>query len=147
MTPKSDDSGQWLLLMAVIAAVGMAILLVFINQSVMAGYASSGSVMDFPKNDIRELRSEVISETYVLAVAANKDGTDFTDRKARFRNDFGQFKGDLQQMYALRGVNVEVEDNLDNPQYLIADKLENIPLHIDYINKDTSYSEDLVILI
>lgn len=148
MTGRADDSGQWLLLMAVIAAVGMAVLLVFVNQSVMAGYASSGSILDFPKNDIREVRSEVVNEAYVLGTTANEDGADFDDRQALFEVPFDQFTGDLEQMYALKGVNLEVEyDPLDAQPHQGSDMLDEIALHIYYSDGSTTYTENTVVFL
>lgn len=143
MTVKTDDSGQWILLMAVIAGVGMAVLLVFVNQSVMAGYASSGSIMDFPKNDIREIRSEVVNEAFVLGTTVNKDGPDFDKRKTWFEGNFTQFKGDLEQMYAMKGVDLKITCGpLDGSGF---DELEEIPLRIDYSDGSTIYSENTVV--
>ena len=59
---KNDDSGQFILLTSIIVVVGMVIILVFLNQSLMAGHSSAESIMNFPKNDIRDIRSVTLSE-------------------------------------------------------------------------------------
>ncbi|CAJ35815.1 hypothetical protein [Methanocella arvoryzae] len=142
MMRKTDDSGQWLLLMGIVAGVGMAVLLVFVNQSVMAGSASSSSIVDFPKNDIREIRSEVVNEAYALGIAANKEGSDYNGRSQAFKDSFDlYFKADLEHMYAMKGVDLDV----DAQPHQTGDMIGEVALEIYYSDGGTTYTEKTVV--
>lgn len=54
-----NDEGQWIILMAFIISVGIFFLAVLLNQSVLVGQTTAESVLDFPKNDIQDVKSEV----------------------------------------------------------------------------------------
>lgn len=144
MVDRSDSSGQWLLLMAVIAGVGMTVLLVYVNQSVMAGYASSGSMLDFPKNDLREIRAETINEATVIGTSANTKGATILDKKNLFDADFKQYTDDLSRMYSMSGTHLVITyDEIPLSTLMI----EKITLHIYYNNGETEYTENAVVYI
>jgi len=54
-----NDDGQWIILMAFIISVGIFFLAILINQSILVGQTTSEAVLEFPKSDIQDLRSEV----------------------------------------------------------------------------------------
>ena len=54
-----NDEGQWIILMAFIISVGIFFLAILLNQSVLVGQTTAESVLDFPKNDIQDMKSEV----------------------------------------------------------------------------------------
>jgi hypothetical protein len=140
---KTDESGQWLLLAAMIVAVGLAVLIVFVNQSLLAGHSSAGSIMDFPKNDIREFRSEAVNEAYLLGTEANSQGTSLTDRQSRFENMFDRFTADISYIYSTKGSTVSVKYN-ESLNYSIlpgGQSIDNIGLILNYNNGDTQYNE------
>ncbi len=144
---KTDESGQWLLLGAVIVAVGLAVLIVFINQSVLAGHSSSASIMDFPKNDIREYRSEVVNEGYLLGVKANSEGTSLSDRQTRFETMFNSFVADTRSIYATKGSDVSVSyiEGINNSTLPGGLSIDNVQLFLNYTNGDTQYKETTTI--
>ena len=144
---SKDDSGQWLLLAAVIVAVGLAVLIVFVNQSVLAGHSSAGSIMDFPKNDIREFRAETMSEAYLLGVEANHAGTSLADRQSRFQAAFGAFVGDARTVYAYRGTDIKVSyvEGLNDSILPGGQRLDNVTMALYYNNGDTQYNETSVV--
>jgi len=140
---KTDDSGQWLLLGAMIVAVGLAVLIVFVNQSVLAGHSSSASIMDFPKNDIREFRSEVTNEGYLLGIAANSQGTSLSDRQTRFETNFSRFAADTRAIFSTKGSDVYIgyTEGLNYSILPGGQSIDNVTIFINYNNGDTQYNE------
>lgn len=128
----NDDSGQFLLLSAIIISVGMVILLVFINQSSMAGHSSSDSIMSFPKNDLRDISSETSNEIYQLGMAQNA---------STFNNSAALYAADIQSLYRQKGtlVNVSCIAGVNNTV------VKNATLLIDYYDGETLYHENTTI--
>ncbi len=143
---KDDDSGQFILLMSVVVAIGLVILLVFFNQSLMAGYSSSQSIMDFPKNDIRDFRSETVSEAYILGNNINGNLLGNNDQNAfnnSFNDNFTRYRDQIQDLSMEHGtvVNVTWQNAVGGQNY----KCENITLNLYYNNGETSYGENTVV--
>jgi hypothetical protein len=140
---RMDDSGQWLLLGAMIVAIGMAVLIVFVNQSILAGHSSSQSIMDFPKNEIREFRAETVNEAYVLGRTANMNGTSLADRQARFESAFDHYSSDLKYIFGTKGTVVRVQyfEGLNLSMSPGGQSLDNVTLVLYYNNGDTKYNE------
>lgn len=59
MEGLDKENGQWIILMGLIISVSIFILAVIVNQSILVGQTTSESVLDFPKAEIQDLRSEV----------------------------------------------------------------------------------------
>lgn len=140
---KMDDSGQWLLLGAMLVAVGLAILIVFVNQSVLAGHSASESIMDFPKGDIRELRAETMNEAFLIGTNANANGSTLAERRLRFEDAFGQYISDVRRVFSARGSSVGIT-YLEGLNYSISpggQSLDNVTLIMYYHNGDTKYNE------
>ena len=55
-----NEDGQWIVLMGLLVAVGLFFLALIINQSALVGQTTAEGVLEFPKNDIRDLRSEIL---------------------------------------------------------------------------------------
>jgi hypothetical protein len=144
---KTDDTGQWLLLGSMIVGVGLAVLIVFVNQSMLAGHSSSGSIMDFPKNDIRELRSETVNEAYLIATDANLKGASLADRQSRFETQFGNFVDEARYAYSAKGsdVNISFYEGLNYSILPGGQTMDNITLILNYDNGDTQYNETRII--
>ena len=62
-----DDEGQWLLLSAIVAAVGLGVIMILLNTAALNGHSSIISIGSFPKNDIRDLRSIAVQEAVILS--------------------------------------------------------------------------------
>ena len=144
-----DDSGQFLLLTSVVVAIGLVVLLVFINQSSMSGYSSSESIMIFPKDNVRDFRAEMISEAQQIAYNENNkndlliSGT----RQSEFSSSFDSSINDIKTLYAQRGVSVDVQyttmiDPTNDPVY---PKLMNTTLNLVYNDGETLYNENYVV--
>ena len=57
---RINDDGQWIVLMGFIISVALFVLAIIINQSVTVGQTTSEAVLEFPKNEISEVREAVI---------------------------------------------------------------------------------------
>jgi hypothetical protein len=55
----NKDSGQWIITISLILSVAIFFLAVILNQSILVGQTTAESVLEFPKADIHDLRSEV----------------------------------------------------------------------------------------
>ncbi|OPX71035.1 MAG: hypothetical protein A4E36_00188 [Methanoregulaceae archaeon PtaB.Bin009] len=60
MEGLDGEDGQWIILMGLIISVSIFILAIIVNQSILVGQTTSESVLDFPKSEIQDIRSEVI---------------------------------------------------------------------------------------
>lgn len=56
---KLNEDGQWIILMAFIISVGIFYMAILLNQSVLVGQTTAESVLDFPKSDIEDMKSEI----------------------------------------------------------------------------------------
>jgi hypothetical protein len=129
---QNDDSGQFLLLSAIIISLGMVILLIFINQSSMAGHSSSDSIMSFPKNDLRDISDETSNEIYQLGRAQNG---------SNFNNSTALYIADVQNLYRQKGTLVNVSCIAGVNDTVV----ENATLLIDYYDGETAYHENTTI--
>ena len=66
-----NEAGQWIVLMGLLVAVGLFFLALIINQSVLVGQTTAEGVLEFPKNDIRDLREAVFDYTDTFGDARN----------------------------------------------------------------------------
>ena len=63
---RLNDDAQWIILMGFLVSFSLFFLAIIINQSTVVGQTTAESVIEFPKNDIRDLR-EVIDESTDVA--------------------------------------------------------------------------------
>jgi dihydrofolate reductase len=56
---KLNEDGQWIILMGFIISVGIFFMAILLNQSVLVGQTTAESVLDFPKSDIEDMKSEI----------------------------------------------------------------------------------------
>jgi hypothetical protein len=59
---RLNDDAQWIILMGFIVSFSFFFLALVINQSTVVGQTTAESVIEFPKNDIRDVR-HVIGES------------------------------------------------------------------------------------
>ncbi|MCK4269205.1 MAG: hypothetical protein KAW93_01865 [Methanogenium sp.] len=57
---RLNDEGQWIVLMGFLVCVGILFLSFILSQSTLVGQSTSEGVLEFPKDDIQDLRSEII---------------------------------------------------------------------------------------
>jgi len=59
---RLNDDAQWIVLMGFLVSFSLFFLALVINQSTVVGQTTAESVIEFPKNDIRDVR-HVIGES------------------------------------------------------------------------------------
>ena len=57
---RLNDDAQWIILMGFLVSFSFFFLALVINQSTVVGQTTAESVIEFPKNDIRDVRQEII---------------------------------------------------------------------------------------
>lgn len=68
-----NEDGQWIVLMGLLVAVGLFFLALVINQSVIVGQTTAEGVLEFPKNDIRDLREAIFDFTQKFGDTPDSD--------------------------------------------------------------------------
>jgi Fe2+ transport system protein B len=56
-----NDDAQWIVLMGFIVSIAIFFLALIVAESALVGKTTSESVLDFPKLDIQDLRSELMT--------------------------------------------------------------------------------------
>lgn len=137
-----NSDGQWLILIGVVIALGLTVLLVFVSQSMLAGHSSAASIMDFPKNDVREARAETVSEAAILGAQANA-APDIAQRQQWLASNFSSYTGDVSRIYASRGAifTAGYTPGINTALPPSAQRIENLTLYLYYNNGDTLYNE------
>ena len=62
---RLNEDAQWIILMGFLVSFSIFFLAMVINQSTVVGQTTSESVIEFPKNDIRDLRGVIIKSAGV----------------------------------------------------------------------------------
>ena len=57
---RLNDDAQWIILMGFLVSFSFFFLAMVINQSTVVGQTTAESVIEFPKNDIRDIRDVII---------------------------------------------------------------------------------------
>jgi len=55
-----NREGQWIVMMGFLVSLGIFFLAVVISQSTLVGQTTAEGVLEFPKNDIQDLRHEIL---------------------------------------------------------------------------------------
>jgi hypothetical protein len=56
--------GQWIIMMGFLVSLGIFFLAVIISQSTLVGQTTAEGVLEFPKNDIQDLRHDILEVEY-----------------------------------------------------------------------------------
>jgi len=56
---RLNDDAQWIVLMGFLVSFSFFFLAIIINQSTVVGQTTAESVIEFPKNDIRDVRQVI----------------------------------------------------------------------------------------
>ena len=75
---RLNDDAQWIILMGFLISFSFFFLAIIINQSTVVGQTTAESVIEFPKNDIRDLRGIIEQSAnmpYPDNATVNKDIT------------------------------------------------------------------------
>ena len=55
-----NSEGQWIVMMGFLVSLGIFFLAVIISQSTLVGQTTAEGVLEFPKNDIQDLRHDIL---------------------------------------------------------------------------------------
>ena len=69
---RLNDDAQWIVLMGFIVSFSFFFLALVINQSTVVGQTTAESVIEFPKNDIRDIKDVIVRNTTLSADATIK---------------------------------------------------------------------------
>ena len=70
---RLNDDAQWIILMGFLVSFSFFFLAMVINQSTVVGQTTAESVIEFPKNDIRDVRGVIISSMNVTNPGVVRD--------------------------------------------------------------------------
>ena len=70
---RLNDDAQWIILMGFLVSFSFFFLAIVINQSTVVGQTTAESVIEFPKNDIRDIRDVIIRNTTLSNQTAVKN--------------------------------------------------------------------------
>lgn len=62
---RLKDDAQWIVLMGFVVSFSLFFIAILINQSTIVGQTTAEAVSEFPKNDIREVRSMIIQSEFL----------------------------------------------------------------------------------
>jgi hypothetical protein len=65
---RLNNDAQWIILMGFLVSFSFFFLAMVINQSTIVGQTTAESVIEFPKNDIRDVRGVIIGAANVTNV-------------------------------------------------------------------------------
>jgi len=75
---KAD--GQWIIMMGFLVSLGIFYLAVIISQSTLVGQTTAEGVLEFPKNDIQDLRHDILEvENFYLTQCQSGCGNTMSD--------------------------------------------------------------------
>ena len=99
------DDGQWIIMMGFLVSLGIFFLAIVISQSTLVGQTTAEGVLEFPKNDIQDLRHDVLQVERVYHDPAGCNDNTITDLRM-----------DIKQIYLARKnaiVNVTIPCSYD----------------------------------
>lgn len=118
-----NEDGQWIVLMGLLTALALFFLALIINQSALVGQTTAEGVLEFPKNDIRDLRSEIF---------------DYFDRFGTMNFNSDAIRKDIIEI-SLARKNAVVDFTMGDPQDISGRMLRPVTIH--YNNGVTEYDE------
>ena len=72
---RLNDDAQWIVLMGFLVSFSFFFLALIINQSTVVGQTTAESVIEFPKNDIRDVKSIIIQSSKISSTQIPTDIT------------------------------------------------------------------------
>jgi len=108
-----SKDGQWIVLSGFAVSIALIILTVFLNQAVMVGQQASQPVLEFPKQEIRELMAETRQEVVSAAIKANISSSNFTEVKRNMTPILDNYTRQVSQLFLSHGqfVNISLYNN------------------------------------
>jgi hypothetical protein len=119
-----NREGQWIIMMGFLVSLGIFFLALVISQSTLVGQTTAEGVLEFPKNDIQDLRREILE----------------IEKFERVKAPGGKVMDDIQQSIrniSLSRLNTNVWYNLSPYDCFVGKRAVNI----HYNNGVTVYNE------
>ncbi|KAF1077933.1 hypothetical protein [Methanogenium sp. MK-MG] len=135
-----NDDGQWIVMMGFLVAIGMFMLAIVISQAPLVGQTTAESVMEFPKNEVQDVRGKLISMGGALPeIPGQSDREVLQDR----------FRGDIALLSMSRN-NAIANYSVDGSYWAATGTYEDIfytyhQIDIHYNNGITEYTETLLL--
>jgi hypothetical protein len=60
-----NDDAQWIVLMGFVVSFSLFFIAIVLNQSTVIGQTTAEAVLEFPKNDIRDVRDVIIRSEFL----------------------------------------------------------------------------------
>ena len=70
---RLNDDAQWIVLMGFIVSFSFFFLAMILNQSTVVGQTTAEGVLEFPKNDIQDIRHEIMIVSTIPHPSADMD--------------------------------------------------------------------------
>jgi hypothetical protein len=131
------DEGQWIIMMGFLVSLGIFFLAIIISQSTLVGQTTAEGVLEFPKNDIQDLRHDVLVVEKWERETCNGDPPYFGMGSGTCEDVKEKIKMDISQIYLYRknaivNISMQAPCNPNNYRELI----------IHYNNGVTTYDEN-----
>jgi len=109
MIQEWREEGQWIVLMGFMVSLGIFFLALIINQSTIVGQTTAEGVLEFPKNDVQDVRTQVLdlarntSAWWDLESATNPDpaGDGYHVRMAEDIENLSQYRKNAIARYSI----------------------------------------------
>ncbi|MDG6244214.1 MAG: hypothetical protein QCH31_07460 [Methanolobus sp.] len=139
---KKDTKAQWIALSGLVISLIIIGLAALANQAVIAGYHSSNAVLEFPKDNIRELNSHTRDSAMIIKdLSFEINSTSNETIPFIFEQLFDNYSTQMQALYAVHGETVDVSlvsINSTNGTFGIND-IDLIFVNITYNDGRTHY--------
>ena len=63
LSERMEEEGQWIVLMGFLVSIGIFFLALILNQSTIVGQTTAEGVLEFPKNDVQDVRAQLLDLT------------------------------------------------------------------------------------
>jgi hypothetical protein len=80
---RLNDAAQWIILMGFLVSFAFFFLALVINQSTVIGQTTAESVIEFPKNDIQDVRQVILQTKDYSNEDKERMGNDITNLSIR----------------------------------------------------------------
>jgi len=71
LSERMKEEGQWIVLMGFLVSIGIFFLALILNQSTIVGQTTAEGVLEFPKNDVQDVRAQILDLTRNYSVWVN----------------------------------------------------------------------------
>lgn len=104
----NDDKGQWITLSGLTISLSLVIVAILINQSAVTGYYSSYAALEFPKEQIRELKTQTHETAKSAAEFAMLNNTNKDVVYSNFTQLLNSYNEQITTIYAVHGRTVNI---------------------------------------